>query len=250
VRKERISIGVILAGGGGTRLRPVLPDSAKSVAPVNGRPFIGRLLEQVAAAGVQRIILCTGYRGQDVEAAAGREHRGITIVYSVEERPLGTAGALKQAHDSFGDGGPWVVMNGDSYCAIDLGELAADHLAAGLDATIAVVEADDAGRFGSVVVSPDRRVTRFFEKQQRPGGGPGWVNAGVYVFSERFLAALPAEIPLSLEVQVFPQWLPQGIHAFARRARFIDIGTPESYALAQQFFMETGGASSRTEPYF
>jgi NDP-sugar pyrophosphorylase family protein len=249
VRKERIRTGVILAGGGGTRLRPVLPDSAKSVAPVNGRPFIGRLLEQVAAAGVERIILCTGYRCQDVEAAAGQEHRGIPILYSVEERPLGTAGALKQAHDSFGDGGPWVVMNGDSYCAIDLAELAADHLAARLDATIAVVEADDSGRFGSVVVSHNRRVTRFLEKQ-RPGGGPGWVNAGVYVLSERFLAALPAGTPLSLEVQVFPQWLWQGIHAFKRRARFIDIGTPESYALAQQFFMETGGASSTTEPYF
>jgi NDP-sugar pyrophosphorylase family protein len=248
VRKEQISTGVILAGGEGTRLRPVLPDSAKSVAPVNGRPFIHRLLEQVAAAGVQRIILCTGYRGQDVEAAAGREHRGIPILYSVEERPLGTGGALKQAHDRFGDGGTWMVMNGDSYCAIDLAELVADHLAARLYATMAVVEADDAGRFGSVVISHNRRVTSFFEKQQRSGGGPGWVNAGVYAFSEPFLAALPAGTPLSLEVQVLPQWLWQGLHAFKRRARFIDIGTPESYALAQQFFMQTGGASSTTEP--
>lgn len=247
---ERISTGVILAGGEGTRLRPVLPDSAKSVAPVNGRPFIGRLLEQLADAGVNRIVLCTGYRGQDVESAAGREHRGIPILYSVEQQPLGTGGALRQAHASFGDGGPWIVMNGDSYCAIDLAELAADHFAARLDATIAVVEADDAGRFGSVVISHNRHVTRFFEKQQRPGGGPGWVNAGVYALSERFLAALPATTPLSLEVQVFPKWLWQGIHAFKRRARFIDIGTPESYALAQQFFLETGGASSTTEPYF
>ena len=113
---------------------------------------------------------------------------------------------------------------------------------------MAVVEADDAGRFGSVVISHNRRVTSFFEKQQRSGGGPGWVNAGVYAFSEPFLAALPAGTPLSLEVQVLPQWLWQGLHAFKRRARFIDIGTPESYALAQQFFMQTGGASSTTEP--
>jgi NDP-sugar pyrophosphorylase family protein len=249
VLNNEISTGVILAGGMGTRLRPAFPDVAKSVAPVSGRPFLQRLLEQVARAGAGRIILCTGYRSQDVEAAAGQAHRGVPIVYSVEERPLGTGGALKRAHNSFGDGRSWIVMNGDSYCGIDLGELVAEHLAAGLDATLAVVEVDDAGRFGSVEVSPDRRVTRFLEKQ-RPGGGPGWVNAGVYALSERFLAALPAETPLSLEVQVFPEWIPRGIHAFARPARFIDIGTPESYALAQQFFEGTGGASSTTEPYF
>ena len=242
-----ITTGVILAGGLGTRLRPAIGDGAKSAALVGGHPFIDRLLDQLAGGGVERIVVCTGYRTGEVEAAAGREHGGVPVLYSVEEQPLGTGGALRQAHARFGDGGAWMVMNGDSYCGIELEELAAEHAAAGLEATLALVRVEDAGRYGSVEVSPDGRVTRFLEKSA--GAGPGWVNAGVYVLSPRLLEELPAATPLSLETRVFPEWVERGIHAFARRARFIDIGTPESYALAQQFFMETGGAPSKTDTF-
>jgi NDP-sugar pyrophosphorylase family protein len=243
--RGEITTGVILAGGLGTRLRPVLAEGAKSAALVGGRPFIHRLLDQLAGGGVDRIVLCTGYRAGDVEAAAGREHRGVPVMYSGEEQPLGTGGALRQAQARFGDGGAWMVMNGDSYCGIALEELAAEHLAAGLEATLALVAVEDVGRYGSVEITPDGRVRRFLEK--RCDAGPGWVNAGVYVLSPRLLAELPAATPLSLETRVFPEWIPRGIHAFARRARFIDIGTPESYALAQQFFTETGGSPSKTD---
>ena len=243
--RGEITTGVILAGGLGTRLRPAIADGAKSAAPVGGHPFIHRLLDQLAGGGVDRIVLCTGYRAGDVEAAAGREHGGVPVVYSVEEQPLGTGGALRLAHARFGDGRAWIVMNGDSYCGIELEELAAEHVAAGLAATLALVPVEDAGRYGSVEIAQDGRVTQFLEK--RSGAGPGWVNAGVYVVSPRLLTELPAGTPLSLETRVFPEWIARGIHAFARRARFIDIGTPESYALAQQFFMETGGVPSKTD---
>lgn len=226
-------------------MRPVIGDGAKSAALVGGRPFVGRLLDQLAVGGVERIVVCAGYQAREVEAAAGRERRGVPVVYSVEEQPLGTGGALRQAYARFGDGRAWIVMNGDSYCGIELEELAAEHLAAGLEATLALVAVEDGGRYGSVEVSPDSRVTRFLEK--RAGAGPGWVNAGVYALSPRLLAELPTATPLSLETRVFPEWVERGIHAFARRARFIDIGTPESYALAQRFFTEAGGAPSKTD---
>ena len=140
-----IATGVILAGGLGTRLRPAIGDGAKSAALVGGHPFIDRLLDQLAGSGVERIVVCAGYQAREVEAAAGREHGGVPVVYSVEEQPLGTGGALRQARARLGDGGAWLVMNGDSYCGIEVEELAVEHAAAGLEATLALVTRAGAG---------------------------------------------------------------------------------------------------------
>ena len=226
--------GVLLAGGLGTRLRSVLPDTAKPLAPVEGRPFLFFLLEQLTRAGASPLILCTGHLAAQVHAEIGTEYGGVPILYSEEERPLGTAGAIRLAWTNSPDTAPWLVMNGDSYLDIDLKAMMASHVRGGLAATIAAVRVEDGRRYGSLEWSDDHRITVFREKSDAPG--PRWINAGVYIFERDFVAALPGCAPLSLETDVFPAWVARGIQAFASQARFIDIGTPESYALAQRFF--------------
>ncbi len=226
--------GLVLAGGLGTRLRTVLPDTPKPLAPVEGRPFLFFLLEQLTRAGVSPLILSTGHLASQVQAEIGAEYNSAPILYSEEDRPLGTAGALRLAWQRYPGTAPWLVMNGDSYLDIDLAAMLGSHRRSGLGVTIAAVRVEDGRRYGALEWSADLRITAFHEKSGLPG--PRWINGGVYVFESGFLDALPARAPLSLETEAFPAWIPPGLHAFASEARFIDIGTPESYALAQRFF--------------
>jgi NDP-sugar pyrophosphorylase family protein len=108
------------------------------------------------------------------------------------------------------------------------------HRKSGLAATIGAVRVEDGRCFGTLEWDGDHRITAFREKSDAPGAR--WINGGVYIFEDEFLRALPDRTPLSLETEAFPAWIAQGIHAFASQARFIDIGTPESYSLAQRFF--------------
>jgi D-glycero-alpha-D-manno-heptose 1-phosphate guanylyltransferase len=227
---------VILAGGLGTRLRDVVPNSPKSVAPVAGRPFLIHLLRQLEQAGARRIVLCTGYRSAQVDQEIGSRFEDSEIVYSIEEQPLGTGGALHLAWQRYGssDADGWLVANGDSYCDLDLNEFWRAHRRAGLAATLAAVEVPDGSRYGSLVWDESNRLTRFGEKED--GGDARWINAGIYGLAPEFLNGLSAVTPLSLEREAFPGWLETGIHVFAQRARFIDIGTPDSFRAAQEFF--------------
>ena len=224
--------GVVLAGGLGTRLRTVLPDTAKPLAPVEGRPFLFYLFEQLSRAGVSPFILCTGHLAGQLRAAGASI--STPILYSEEDRPLGTAGAVRLAWRNYPGTAPWLVMNGDSYLDIDLNAMIDSHRHNGCAASIAAVRVEDGRRYGGLEWSPDHRITAFHEKSAVPG--PRWINGGVYIFEPEFLDALPDRAPLSLETEVFPVWIAHGIHAFESGARFIDIGTPESYALAQRFF--------------
>jgi D-glycero-alpha-D-manno-heptose 1-phosphate guanylyltransferase len=230
-----IRTGAILAGGFGTRLSAAVPDRAKSVAPVNGRPFLIFPLMQLARSGVERVILCTGHRTEQVREEIGDNFDGLPLLYSIEDQPLGTGGAIRQAWRTYGGGEQsWVTMNGDSFLDIDLAELAAEHAQGGFAATIAAVKVPAGQRFGTLEWDPSGRVVAFREKDG--AGGPKWINGGIYVLSARFLDSLPEGAPMSIETQGFPAGLAQGIGVFPREARFIDIGTPESYALAQEFF--------------
>lgn len=224
--------GVVLAGGLGTRLRTVLPDTAKPLAPVEGRPFLFYLFEQLARAGVSPFILCTGHLAEQLRAVA--EDVSTNILFSEEDCPLGTGGALRLAWKNYTETAPWLVMNGDSYLDIDLNAMMESHRKSGLAATIAAVRVEDGRRYGGLEWSGDHRITAFREKSSAPG--ERWINGGVYIFERDFLEAMPDRAPLSLETEVFPGWIANGIHAFESAARFIDIGTPESYALAQKFF--------------
>lgn len=231
----------VLAGGLGTRLRPVLGERPKVLAPVGGRPFLSYLLERLAAAGIERAVLCTGHRGDEVEACFGDRHAGLELVYSRESAPLGTGGALRHALAGLASESV-LVVNGDSLIEADLGDLWECHRRNDAEVTMLLVEVPDARRYGTVRADDAGRVHGFEEK--RAVRAAGWINAGVYLIRRERLAGIPAGRAVSLERELLPAWLSGRVYALRTRARFLDIGTPESFAEAERL-LET--ASRRRE---
>jgi D-glycero-alpha-D-manno-heptose 1-phosphate guanylyltransferase len=221
----------VLAGGLGTRLARVNGPRPKVLADVLGRPFLAFLLDSLAAAGVERVVLCTGYRGEQVRAYFGDAYRGLGLVYSREPVPLGTAGALRLALPFLADD-PVLVANGDSYCHADLGALWTAHRASHAAATLLLTEVADTARYGSVAVDDEGRVVRFAEKAS---AGPGWISAGVYLLSRRFIEGIEPGKAVSLECEVLPSWIGRGLHGHRSAGAFIDIGTPQTYRAAGAF---------------
>jgi len=229
----------ILAGGLGTRLRPAVADRPKVLAPVGGRPFVMRLLDQLTRTAVREVVLLAGYRAGQLRDSLGDAYEDIRLLYSVEELPLGTAGALRHALPLF-QAPTVLLLNGDSYCDADLSAFTRDHRERSSTASLVLARVPDTSRFGRVKVAQDGRVLRFDEKSE---GGPGWVNAGIYLFQRQRIAALPAAGPLALERDVLPGWVAEGsVLGFRHAGRFLDIGTPESYAEAEQFFEPAAAA--------
>lgn len=226
----------ILAGGLGTRLRPTVADRPKVLAPVGGRPYLAYLLDQLADAGIGEVVLLTGYRAEQVRAAFGEGHRGMRLLYSAERTPLGTGGAVRQALPLLPT--PTVLLlNGDSYCEVDFTGFFHFHRERAAEVSMALARVADTSRFGAVQAAPDGRVLRFDEKGCT--GGAGWINAGVYFIARSLLEEIPPEGAVSLERQVFPAWLGRKTcYGYRCAGRFLDIGTPESYAEAEAFFLQ------------
>ena len=224
----------ILAGGLGTRLRSSVADRPKVLAEVAGRPFLAHLLDRLGAQGVRRAILCTGYLGDQIERAFGARHGELELAYSVEPEPLGTGGALRLMAEQL-RGEEALVLNGDSFVDADLGALVESHRRRACAGTILLKEVEDAGRYGRVERDPSGRISAFREKVS---GGRGWINAGIYVLSRGLLESIPAGEAISLEQDILPGWVPEGLCGHETEGSFIDIGTPESYAAAERFFAE------------
>ena len=230
---------LILAGGLGTRLRSVVADLPKVLAPVRGRPFLVCLLDQLADAGFRHAVLCTGYRGELVEQAFGTRYRSLALDYSRETTPLGTGGALRLAQRHVRSSS-FLAMNGDSYCDADLRAFWAAHIAGRQPGSLLLTEVADTSRYGRVQVAPDGRVQSFKEKGAQLG--PGWINAGIYLFDTRLLTSVDDDRPVSLERDLLPRWIDAGLGSFPCRGRFLDIGTPASFAEAERFFGPTAQA--------
>lgn len=223
---------LLLVGGLGTRLRSVVPSTPKPLASVGGQPFLELLVQQLRSQGIRRLVMCTGYLGGQIENEFGDGRSwDVAIEYSQELIPLGTAGAIKLAQPYVRRAPDFVVMNGDSFLEVDLRQLIGFHREHGGLGTMAVVQVKNAGRYGTVQMDIEGRVIGFSEKTGREA--PGMVNAGVYVFDRTVLEHIP-EGPASLERDVFPRLLNQGLYALEQQGMFIDIGTPEDYARAQE----------------
>ena len=234
---------VLLVGGLGTRLRTVVPSAPKPLAPVGDRPFLELLIRQLGSQGIRNLVLCTGYLADQIEGAFGDgRDLGVAIEYSKEPHPLGTGGALKFAERFLHGVSDFLVMNGDSFLELDLRRLRQFHRTHGGLATMAVVPVENAGRYGTVRLDSQNRVTEFREKTG--SDSPGLINAGVYMFNSAILRDIPAG-PVSLEKEIFPRLLERGIYAVRERGVFIDIGTPADYALAQQLFDRLRRASAQ-----
>jgi NDP-sugar pyrophosphorylase family protein len=223
----------ILAGGLGTRLRSVFTDRPKVLVPVAGRPFLFHLLDRLECAEIDDVVLLIGHLGEQVKAALGNSYRGMSLRYSHEQAPLGTGGALRNALP-FLDAPEVLLLNGDSHLDADLGKFRQFHLASGAEASLLLALVPDTSRFGRVQLDESGRIARMVEKT---AAGEGWINAGVYLIDRYLIEALPSRSPLSLEREVLPQWIGNGqVFGLQHEGRFLDIGTPESYSAAENFF--------------
>jgi histidinol-phosphate phosphatase family protein len=224
---------VVLAGGLGTRLRSRIADRPKVLAEIHGRPFLAFLLDQLAGSGCRSVVLCTGYLGEQVYRAFGKNYGPIQLFYSQEQQPLGTGGALGLAQGHI-ESNPVLVMNGDSYCDIDLRAFLDWHCQRQAMASMALTRVAQSDRYGRVKLDADARIVEFAEKQE--GAGPGWINAGMYFLSQELLRSIPEAKTVSLERDVFPRWVGRGLYGYSSLSRFLDIGTPEDFSAAEEFF--------------
>lgn len=221
---------VLLCGGRGTRLQSVVPTQQKTTAEIQGRPFLSLLLEHLDKVGFRRFVVCVGYRAGDVEAFLRTFKSNSPIELSWESSPLGTGGALWNARSRVSSDHV-LVLNGDSFCPVDYAGMVRLHVASRADATIAVVETDQADDYGTVRVNQEDGITAFNEKEKH---GVGFVNAGVYVFRKKAVDSLCETTPCSLEKDVFPRMVSERLMAFKCSGPLIDIGTPERYEKAQR----------------
>jgi D-glycero-alpha-D-manno-heptose 1-phosphate guanylyltransferase len=227
---------IILAGGLGMRLRTVLPDRQKVVAPVAGEPFLYRILCKLQIAGVSRVVLALSYRADEVIQAIGSlVPVGMTVIPSVEPLPMGTGGAIRHALPLI-DSDEVLIANGDSIIDYPLDELIRFHRQCQSQATMLLCEVPDVSRYGTVKLSAAGSVLSFQEKIAGAHHG-GIINAGVYMMTRTLVEGFP-ERPHSLETEILPRLCGNGLYGLATRAPFIDIGTPDDYAKAAGFFSQ------------
>jgi NDP-sugar pyrophosphorylase family protein len=223
---------IMLVGGLGTRLRSVVPSKPKVLASIGDKSFLELLVRQLRSQGIRRFVMCTGYCADQIEGIFGNGARwNVSIEYSKEKTPLGTAGALKLARPYVANVHECLVLNGDSFLELNFEDLIEFHRAHHGVATMAVVRVEDAGRYGTVSLGSNDRIRGLTEKTGN--NAPGLVNGGVYVFDPAVWESIP-EGPASLEREVFPRLLNQGVYACEERGKFVDIGTPSDYARAQE----------------
>jgi D,D-heptose 1,7-bisphosphate phosphatase len=241
VETSRITVAV-LAGGMGTRLRSVVADRPKVMAEIGGRPFITYLFDQLGAAGFRSVVLCTGYLGEQIEAFFGARYADLRLRYSRERQPLGTAGALRLALPLL-ESDPVLVLNGDSFCQAQLRDFVSSYSVRRARAGLVAARVDDARRYGTLTVRDDEMVLQFSEKGKQ--SGPAWINGGVYLLARELIASVRPATAVSLEYEVFPSLAGAGLFAFPSSGRFLDIGTPEDFALAEDFFKSSDSRAGR-----
>lgn len=225
-----IKKAIILAGGRGERLRSAVPILPKPMAPVRGRPFLEYILDRLVDAGVTEVILSVGYRADTIQKHFGNTYRRVPLRYSIEENALGTGGALVLALKGE-DSAPVLVLNGDTLVEVDYGALTAWYDSVMASLGVVLCRVPDVSRYGSVVLSGDR-VVEFREKGK---GGPGLVNAGLYVIRPTIFSLYQFGECFSFETDFLQRYCSElQPRSFITSGYFIDIGTPEDYDRAQR----------------
>ena len=221
---------VILVGGEATRLQPLTCNTPKAMVPVLNIPFLEHVIAHLSQHGVKDIILAQSSLSQSIESQfRDGSQFGVRLIYTVEDKPLGTAGAVKNAEKHLDEA--FLVLNGDIFTDLDITAMLDYHRGKKAKATIALTPVDDPTSYGLIETNGQGRVTRFLEK-------PGWsqvttnmINAGTYVLEPDVLSRIPHQTRFSFERELFPQLLDRGepIYAYPSPAYWIDIGTPEKY---------------------
>ncbi|MDP2424257.1 MAG: nucleotidyltransferase family protein [Bacteroidales bacterium] len=225
---------IILAGGLGTRLQPVLKDIPKVMAPIGGRPFLEYLLDYMLGQNISHIVLSVGYQYQQVIYHFGNKYRDIELTYAIENEPLGTGGgimlAMQQCHQD-----EVLIFNGDTLFTIDTRDFLYRHLHSIAPISIAMRQVEDVSRYGQIRTDERGLVTAFGEKSDKPE--PGWINGGIYLINRNFFTYQNFTVPFSIEKDCFTVYYKQKlISGFPYHAYFLDIGVPEDFERAQDEF--------------
>jgi NDP-sugar pyrophosphorylase family protein len=226
---------LLLCGGLGTRLRSTIGEHQKVAASVAGRPFLSFQLERLAGFGVSHVVLAAGFGAKQIAEAVRDYHYGMDVELSVEPRPLGTGGAVKFAQPR-ARGKKWIIMNGDCFSDVDLVRMLDFHDEHQAMVTLAVAKRQDAQDYGTIDLLPDGRITAFREKEK--DRTTGYVNVGVYCFEHSAFDLMPPQEAFSVETEYFPVILDRPVFGFIDQGGFLDIGTPERFAEAQQVFQK------------
>jgi mannose-1-phosphate guanylyltransferase len=219
---------VILVGGEGTRLRPLTSTMPKPVVPLVDRPFIAFMLDWLREHGVDDVIMSCGFLATAVREALGDDSRlGLRLRFVEEPEPRGTAGALKLAEPMLDE--RFLMLNGDVLTDIDLTSQMAQHEATGARATLALVPVADPTAYGVVLLEEDGSVREFIEKPSSDRVPSNLISAGAYVLERTILELVPPDRNISIEREIWPLLVGDGLYGFASESYWLDIGTPARY---------------------
>ncbi len=229
-----ITEAIILAGGFGTRLRKVLEDVPKPMAPINGRPFLEYQLNYLKSFGINRAVLSIGYLSHQIQSHFGSSFNGIEIVYAVEKTPLGTGGGIKLAYNELKTNEA-VVVNGDTLFEVNIEDFFKLHRAKSSLFSLALRELDDVSRYGNVLINDENQIYKFAEKGSHHG--EGLINGGVYIIHAEFFENTNLPKKFSMEKDVFEScYKKRNFYGFPFSNYFLDIGIPEDFEKAQDDF--------------
>jgi mannose-1-phosphate guanylyltransferase len=227
---------LILAGGEGTRLRPLTYTVAKPVLPLVGRPHIAYVIDWLARHGVGDVIVSCGHLAEGMRKILGAMELGVRIRFAEEPDARGTAGAIRFADEMLGD--RFFVLNGDVLCDLDLTAQIEQHERTGARATIALYPVEDPTGYGLVHRHEDGEITEFLEKPEPDQVDTDEINAGAYLLERSVLDEIPANKNVSIEREVFPKLIGNGLYGIRQEGYWIDIGTPERFLEANWDILE------------
>jgi mannose-1-phosphate guanylyltransferase len=220
---------LILAGGEGTRLRPLTSTVPKPVVPLANRPHLAFMIDWLRRHGVDDVVLSCGFMAEGVRRVLGNGHElGVRLRYVEEPTPLGTGGALRFAGELLDE--RFLMLNGDVLTDIDLSAQLAQHERTGARATLALIEVEDPSAYGLVTLNQDLSVSEFLEKPSADEAAASLINAGAYVLERSILDEMaPPGTNISIERDVFPKLVGRGLFGSVAVGYWLDIGTPERY---------------------
>jgi mannose-1-phosphate guanylyltransferase len=227
---------LILAGGEGTRLRPLTYAVPKPVLPLAGRPHIAYLIDWLARHGVDDVVISCGHLAEGMRQAIAELEPEVEIRYAEEPDARGTAGAIRFAEELLGD--RFLVLNGDVLCDLDLTALISQHGETGAPATIALYPVADPSGYGLVHRRDDGEITEFLEKPSPEQIDTDEINAGAYLLERSVLDLIPPDRAVSIEREVFPRMIGEGLYGIRLEGYWIDIGTPERFLEANWDILE------------
>lgn len=238
---------VVLVGGQGTRLRPLTLRTPKPMVPLANKPFLSYVLEHLKKNGIEDVVFSMGYLPDGIKAYFGDGGSfGLNIAYVVEDKPLGTAGAVKNVEDYIRDG-DFLVLNGDILTDLDIRDLVEFHRSCGAEGTIALTPVENPTAYGLVRTGDNGEVRGFLEKPSWDQIDTNLINAGTYVLKSSVLDLIPSGVEHSFERGVFPKLVGKGLYGYRSESYWLDIGTPEKYLRAHYDILEKNVKTSISE---